>query len=108
MSLIQVILTVGLLFIGMYMYVRLRSSLFDVVLIFVFIVAGILLVLFPETTSDIAHWAGVGRGVDLMFYLGFLFLFFIILKLYARIRRLEQHLTKDVREESILNAEEKN
>ena len=107
MSLIQVILTAGLLFIGMYMYVRLRTSLFDVILILVFIIAGILLVLFPNTTSDIAHWAGVGRGVDLMFYLGFLFLFFIILKLYARIRRLEQHLTKDVRDESILKSQEK-
>ena len=101
MTLIQVILSAGLIFIAMYMYVRLRTSLIDVLLIFAFMLGGILLVLFPDTTSKIAHWAGVGRGVDLVFYLGFLFLFFVILKLYARIRRLEQHLTKEVREETI-------
>ncbi len=104
MTLIQVILTAGLVFIALYMYVRLRTSLIDVILIFAFMTGGILLVLFPDTTSSIAHWAGVGRGVDLVFYLGFLFLFFVILKLYARIRRLEQHLTKTIRNESIENA----
>lgn len=106
MTLIQVILTAGLIFIGLYMYIRLRTSLFDVLLIFLFIIIGILLVLFPDFTNKLAKWTGVGRGADLVFYLGFLFLFFVILKLYSRIRKLEQHLTSKLREESIDQAKE--
>lgn len=101
MTAIQVILSSGLIFIGLYMYLRLRSSLVDVMLIVFFITGGVFFVLFPDFTNRLAHKVGVGRGADLVFYLGFLFLFFIILKLYARIRRLEQHLTKTIREETI-------
>ena len=101
MTLIQVILTAGLIIIGVYMYLRLRSSLLDVFLILLFVAVGIVLVIFPDLTTRVAKWAGVGRGVDLVFYLGFLFMFFVILKLYSRIRRLEQHLTEKIREETL-------
>lgn len=104
MSIIQIILVAGLLFIAMYMYIRLRTSILDIVLIIVFMTVGILMVIFPDYTSKIANKVGVGRGVDLVFYLGFLFLTFIILKLYARIRRLEQNFTKTVREKSVEEA----
>ena len=79
MTLIQVALAAGVILIGAYMYVRLRSTLFDVFLIGFFILSGTLLVLFPEYSNKIAHWAGVGRGADLLFYLSILFLFFLIM-----------------------------
>jgi small membrane protein len=106
MTLIQVILTAGIVFIGLYMYLRIRSSLTDVLLILVFMGGGVLLVLFPDFTTEVAQKVGVGRGVDLIFYLGFLFLLFIVLKLYARVRKLEQHLTKKVRSEAIENTKD--
>ena len=40
---------------------------------------------------------GVGRGADLLFYICILFFLFIILKLFARIRRLEKTVTDLVR-----------
>ena len=106
MTIIQVALTAGVIFLGLYMYLRLRSTLFDVLLILLFIGAGIFLILFPDYANTIAHWAGVGRGADLMFYLGILFLFFLILKLYARLRRIEQNFTELVRKKSIEEAED--
>ena len=106
MTLIQVALAAGVILIGVYMYVRLRSTLLDVLLIGIFIIAGTLLVLFPEYSNKIAHWAGVGRGADLLFYLSILFLFFLILKLYSRLRRMEQTFTEIVRNKSIEDAEE--
>ena len=106
MTIIQIILTIGVAVIAIYMYLRLRSSLFDVILIGLFLTAGIFLVLFPETTNKIAHWAGVGRGADLLFYLSILFLFFLILKLYSRLRRMEQIFTEIVRNKSIEESEE--
>jgi hypothetical protein len=106
MTAIQLILTAGLIVTGIYMYLRLRTSLSDILLIVLFIVAGIFFVLFPEYTNQLAKLVGVGRGADLIFYLGFLFMFFVILKLYSRIRKLEQHLTESVRKKSIDEAKE--
>ena len=106
MTLIQVALAAGVILIGVYMYVRLRSTLFDVFLIGFFIISGTLLVLFPEYSNKIAHWVGVGRGADLLFYLSILFLFFLILKLYSRLRRMEQSFTELVRTKSIEEAED--
>jgi small membrane protein len=106
MTLIQVALLAGLIFIGLYMYVRLRSSIVDLLMIFFFMAGGIFLVLFPDYSNKLAHWVGVGRGADLVFYGSILFFLFLIMKLYARIRRLEQQFTEITREKSITEAEE--
>ena len=106
MTIIQIILTIGVAIIAIYMYLRLRSSLFDVILIGLFFALGVFFVLFPETTNKIAHWVGVSRGADLLFYSGILFLFFLILKLYSRLRRVEQKFTELVRNKSIEEAED--
>lgn len=101
MTAIQLILSSGLLLIGIYAYVRFRSAVIDAILIFIFIGTGILLVIFPNLTNKIANKLGVGRGADLVFYLCILFFFFILLKLYSRIRKLEQTITKLARNDSI-------
>ena len=106
MTIIQIILTIGIMLIAVYMYLRLRSSLFDVILIAIFFAVGIFFIFFPETTTEIAHWVGVSRGADLLSYSGILFLFFLILKLYSRLRRVEQKFTELVRNKSIEEAEE--
>ena len=106
MTLIQVILTAGIIVIAAYMYLRLRNTLFDLLLIFLFLVTGIVFVMFNEITDKIAHFLGISRGADMVFYLGILFLFFLILKLYSRMRRIEQSLTELVRKKSIDEVEE--
>ncbi len=106
MTVIQIILTICILLIAVYMYARLRSTLLDVILILVFLGAGTFFVFFPDTTTEIANRVGVSRGADLLFYLAILFLFFLILKLYSRQRRIEQKFTEMVRKKSIEEAEE--
>lgn len=106
MTLIQVVLTAGIIVIAAYMYLRLRNTLFDLFLIFLFLVTGIVFVMFNEITDKIAHFLGISRGADMIFYLGILFLFFLILKLYSRLRRIEQSLTELVRKKSIDEVEE--
>ena len=106
MALIQVLLTLIIVFIGIYIYVRFRNTLLDVILILLFVSAGVFFVLFPDTTTDIAHFVGVSRGADLLFYFAILFLFFLILKLYSRLRRVEQKFTELIRNKSLLEAEE--
>jgi hypothetical protein len=106
MTLIQVVLTTGIVIIAAYMYLRLRSSLLDLILILLFLVTGVVFVIFNEITDKMAHFLGISRGADMIFYLGILFLFFLILKLYARMRKVEQNLTELIRKKSIDEIEE--
>jgi small membrane protein len=85
---------------------RLRSNILDVILILLFVVVGIVFVMFNEITDKMAHFLGVSRGADMIFYLGILFLFFLILKLYSRLRKIEQNLTELIRKRSIEEIEE--
>ena len=105
MTIIQIILTLTVSAIALYMYRRLRGSLFDIILIGLFFAAGVFFVLFPDTTNDIAHWVGVSKGANLLLYSAIMFLFFLILKLYSRIRKLEQQFTQLVRNKSIEEVE---
>lgn len=106
MTIIQIVLTICIALIAVYMYLRLRSTLFDVILILLFFGVGVFFVLFPETTNDIAKFVGVSKGANLLLYSAIMFLFFLILKLYSRLRRVEQKFTELVRNKSLEEAEE--
>jgi small membrane protein len=106
MTIIQIVLTICIALIAVYMYLRLRSTLFDLILILLFFGVGVFLVLFPETTNDIANFVGVSKGANLLLYSAIMFLFFLILKLYSRLRRVEQKFTELVRNKSLEEAEE--
>jgi hypothetical protein len=106
MTPIQILLTSAIVLISVYMYVRLRKSILDTVLIFLFAAVGVVFVLFPELTTKLANALGVNRGINLIFYTGFLILFFLVLKLYVRSKKLEQNLTELVRKISLEKAEE--
>ena len=101
---IQVVLVAGIILLCVYSYTRLRSSYFDAFLIILFAGVGIFFVFFPDYTTTIAHYLGVGRGVDMIFYLAILFFTFIGMKLYRKVRKLEQMLTQIIREQGIKNA----
>jgi hypothetical protein len=88
------------------MYLRLRSNLLDAILIFLFCGAAVFFILFPDSTTQIAQRMGVKRGINLVFYFITLFFFFLILKLYSRVRRLENKFTEMVRENSLKKAED--
>jgi len=49
----------------------------------------------------------VGRGTDLILYVCIVFFLFVLIRMYARIRKLEQTVTKIVRDNS-MNAVVKN
>lgn len=103
---IQIVLISAVVFLAFYMYLRLRSSLLDAVLIFAFCGVAVFFILFPDTTTRLAQWMGVKRGINLIFYCITLFFFFLILKLYARMRRLENKFAEMVRDNSLHKAED--
>lgn len=104
---IKILLTTGVAFIAVYFFIRLRNSLFDIILLLLLITAAILFILFPDITNTLANKLGVGRGADLVFYTSILIFWFVILKLYARIRKLEQIITKVVRKDALDDANSK-
>lgn len=103
---IQIVLISAVVFLAFYMYLRLRSGLLDAILIFLFCGVAVFFILMPETTTLIAQKLGVKRGINLVFYSITLFFFFLILKLYSRVRRLENKFTELVRQNSLDKAEQ--
>jgi hypothetical protein len=71
------------------------------------ILTAIGFILWPELTNKIANGLGVGRGADLVYYVCILLFSFALLKLYSRMRRLEQEFTKLVREDALKKAEKR-
>jgi small membrane protein len=105
MSGIQILLIGGVVTIFLYYVFRLRNALIDLLALFAFAGLAIFFILFPDYTNTIAGKLGVGRGADLLFYLCILLFIFIIVKLFARIRRLEKILTDHVRQTAKSNAQ---
>jgi small membrane protein len=64
----------------------------------------VLLVLYPQVSNKIAHQLGVGRGVDLLFYLSHLFLLLLIVGLWRHSAILSDAVTKLTRQIAIDNA----
>ena len=97
MTLIQPILIACVaLGVGVYFW-KLRSSSLDRVIVLTIAAFGMLLVAFPTLSIRLANRVGVGRGADLVTYLGLLGLGFFALVLYSRLKGIEERLTELVR-----------
>jgi hypothetical protein len=101
---IQLLLIAGVIGIFIYYILRVRSALLDLLLLGLLSGLAIFFILFPDHTNTIAQKLGVGRGADLLFYCCILLFLFIIVKLFARLRRLEATLTDLVRQQAIKDA----
>ena len=101
---IQPILVLFLLHIAGVYFLRLRKKSYDRLIVIFFILSGVILVIMPDLSAEIARFVGVGRGVDLVLYLGMLGLSFVSLLLYAKLRDLEAVLSELVRSIAIAEA----
>ncbi len=57
------------------------------------LIGSITLFINPSISDNIAWLIGIGRGVDSMFFLSILLLFYINFQLYLRIQKLDRDLT---------------
>jgi small membrane protein len=101
---IQLILLASFAFLALYFFTKLRNRIADVLLFLLLVLLGIVFVLFPEWTNIIAKQLGVGRGADLVFYTCIIAFTFIVLMLYSKLRKLEQIITEQLRNQSKQNA----
>ena len=61
---------------------------------FILFLVLLLLVLFPDLSVIVAHFVGVGRGPDLVFYFSHIFLLLLIIGLWRRSLDLKTTVTK--------------
>jgi len=97
---IQISLLVGIVVLFLYYWFRLRNALLELILISMLAGLAFFFIIFPESTNIIAKKLDVGRGADLLFYISILFFLFISLKIFARLRRIEQTLTELIRQQA--------
>jgi len=104
MSKIQILLIVGIGALGVAAAIAFGAKLLYRMAMLGMAALGVFFVAYPERTTDIAVYLGVGRGTDLLLYLSIVLGGFAILLVYVRTRRLEQKLTQHVRETAIRTA----
>ena len=104
MKSIQAILVILCLIAAILGSLAFRSKLGYRLLAAFFFLTAITFVIFPGSTSIIAHALGVGRGADLLLYLGLLAGIHSFLLLYLRTRRLESRMTEQIRAIAIRDA----
>ena len=85
-------------------FARLRSRTSDGLLVVVCSGVSALLVIRPTFATRIANLVGIGRGVDLIFYVSIPGLALLMLLLFARTRDLNMKLTAVVREIALAKA----
>lgn len=67
----------------------------------VFWLIAILVVFWPNSTSILAKYLGIGRGSDLVIYVSLALMFFILFRLHVKIESIGRDITKVVRKESL-------
>ncbi|MDT5035006.1 MAG: small rane protein [Micromonosporaceae bacterium] len=72
---------------------------------FAFLVLNAYAVIRPDDTSTVAHWFGIGRGVDLLLYVLIVTFVFVVINFYLRLREGEQRVTELARAVALRDAE---
>lgn len=107
---LQILVTIFIAFILFKLFVQKQKNKISLLsfLIWVFLWFIILIVFWlPDSTSYLAAWLGIGRGADLVVYISILVIFYMLFRIFVRISKIEQEITKVVRDEAIKNAKEK-
>lgn len=71
-----------------------------IVLLAAFLIT-VFFVLYPSISTRIANWLGVGRGTDLIIYLSIVIMIFVMLMMYAKIKKLEEMITTLMRKDAV-------
>jgi len=101
---IQLLLLMLVSWIGLIGLARLGKPLASRLVLLSLMGLAITAILKPELTTQVAHFLGVGRGADLLMYLGGLSFCYFLLLFHLRAKKLEQQLRVLARELAISSA----
>ena|SRR3989344_8331077 len=60
-----------------------------------------IVVVYPKTSTLVANLLGVGRGADLVIYSSLLLIFYLLFRIFMRLEKMEQQITKIVIETAL-------
>lgn len=66
-----------------------------------FWVLAVAAVFYPNSTTIIANYFGIGRGTDLIVYVSLAIMFFVLFKFHIKLEKLNRNITKVVRQDSL-------
>lgn len=102
---IRIILLAGLAAIGWLIFLKRNKLPFHIVTVFGLLGAGCVAVVMPDTTDEIAHFVGVGRGADLVMYVSIVAILFVLVHYYSKFVEVQRNVTQLARELAILRTE---
>lgn len=94
MTSIQAILIAGFVFAAIFATRIFRTRFLYRLIALAMFLTALVLIIFPDLTTVIAHALGVGRGADLLLYFSLVSGIYIALLLYLRIRELDQKIAE--------------
>jgi small membrane protein len=103
--LIRILLLAGLAAIGFFIFLRRNRLPLHIMTVFLLLAAGAVAVVEPSIPDDVAHFVGVGRGADLVMYLGIVGVMFVLLHYYSKFVELQAKLTELTRQIAIMKTE---
>jgi len=107
---LQLLVTIFIVFILLKLFLQKQKNKISLLSFLIWVLLWlIVLVVFwiPDSTSYLAAWLGIGRGADLVVYVSILVIFYMIFKIFVRLNKIEEDITKVVREDAIKNVKEK-
>ncbi len=102
---IKIVLICVLIFCGVYGWRQRRVSFLVGVGLPIVCIAGVILVIRPEYSTQLAHFLGVGRGADLILYLWMAVSLLLLANIHFRLRSQLAMITLLTRELAIQEAE---
>ncbi|MDB5177130.1 MAG: hypothetical protein JWN75_798 [Candidatus Saccharibacteria bacterium] len=85
-----------------------RTKAYKKILLILFVVSAIVVVIFPDITTYVAHFLGIGRGADLLLYGITVVMIFVLLNNYIKDREEQKRFVILSRKVAILEAEIEN
>lgn len=110
LTVIQIVLLAFIMFAISRLFLRAREKVIStrIFIFWVFIWASALVgILLPATTTKIASFFGVGRGVDVIVYISLALLFYLVFRIYVMIEDLRREITNLVRQIALQNVTKK-
>ncbi|MBU1203224.1 DUF2304 domain-containing protein [Patescibacteria group bacterium] len=107
---LQIIITLFVLVILFKLFVQKQKnkiSLFSFIIWFLLWLAVLVVFWQPDTTTYLANVLGIGRGADLVVYISIVVIFYMLFRIFVRLNKIENEITKAVREDAIKNAEKR-
>ena len=82
-----------------------KTSIVKILFWLIFWAGALILIWLPQGTIDsVGQFFGVEKGLDLVVYLSVIILFYIVLRIYNKVDKLQKNITKLVREIAKTNA----